>query len=59
MNAQLADALPYGLDIPWQAIGETEDTRRNQRLGALITQLAFPFPVGVGLFDVEHTCIVV
>ncbi len=54
MNAQLANALPYGLNIPRQAIGETEDTRRYQRLGALIPQLALPFSVRVGLFDIEH-----
>lgn len=43
MDTQLADALPYGLDIPWQAIGETEDTRCDQRLGTLITQLTPTF----------------
>jgi hypothetical protein len=59
MNAQLAHALPYGLNIPRQAIGKTEDTRCYQRFGALIPQLALPFPVRVGLFDIEREAYVV
>ncbi len=59
MNAQLADSLSYRLNIPWQAIGEAENTRRNQRLGALISQLALPLPVRVRLFNIEHDAIVV
>ena len=54
MNAQLANFLPNGLNIPRQAIGETEDTRCYQRFGALIPQLALPFPVRVGLSDIEQ-----
>ena len=59
MNAQLADALPYRLNIPWQPIGETEDTSGNQRLGALIPQLTLPLPIRVRLLDIEHNANVV
>ena len=55
MDAQLADASPHRLDIFWQSIGKAEDTRRDKRLGALISQLAFPLPGRVGLFDTEYS----
>jgi hypothetical protein len=52
MNAQFADALSYRLHIAWQTVGQTKDASSNHRFASRVTELPFPLPVGISLFNV-------
>jgi hypothetical protein len=55
VDAQLADTLPYRLNVPRQTI----NARCNQGFATLITELALPLSVGISLFDIKHESTVV
>jgi hypothetical protein len=59
VDAQLADTLPYRLNVPRQTIGQPKDARCNQGFATLITELALPLSVGIRLFDIKHELTVV
>ncbi len=59
VNTQLANALTDRLNVTQKAVGYPEDPRRNDRLCAVILELAFPRHERGGLFDRFHRSIVV
>lgn len=54
MDAQLTHSIAHRLDVASMTLGQSIQSRRNQRSGTLILETRSPLPERLSLLELDH-----